>query len=673
MNLSRDPHSTVQQDSIVPRTRFRRRSFVASGMFVTLLAMFTHLVGQVRGDDPSSAAAKVATEVTNAANFKSAAVLNRSLPSAGGSSITLRELTGKQATVFIFLSTECPISNGYIPTLNQLATDYRDQGVNVVGINSNDGCSLRDMASHRKEFAINFPVLKDAGAVVANELAATHCPEAILLDGQGIVRYRGRIDDRYSRRGGPAGDVQSNDLTRALLEVLDGKTVSVPMTKVMGCPITSTPRQPQLNAAVTYSQHVAPVLQLHCENCHRPGGIGPFALQTYEQAVLWADDIREFTANRQMPPWLPDDEAGDFHNRRVMPDAAIKVIQQWVEAGCAEGDRKLLPAPRQFSDDWEFGPPDLIVQPDEPFDVPADGKDVYRCFVIPTDFDTDQFVQAVEVRPGNSRVVHHVIVFLDTGKRSQQLDAQDAGPGYSTSAGFPGFLPAGGLGGWAPGNLPRRLPEGVAKVLPSKAKLVVQVHYHPSGKAERDQTQIGLYFNKSKVTRVVRVLPVMPFGGPWSGMKIPANDKNAQVRVTVTLPRDVLALTITPHMHLLGKDMTVIATLPVGTSKTLIKLKRWDFNWQESYQIREPMSLPQGTRLDLVAHFDNSADNPANPSHPPRDVRWGENTVDEMCIAFLEFVPTEEARSPKDLKAPTPLELLREAVMARLKNEPAKK
>ncbi len=594
------------------------------------------------------------------------AVFSRQLPAVGSGTRTIHELRGEKATVIIFLSTECPISNGYLTTINRLAADFQSRGVNVVGINPNEGCSLRDMAVHRKEFEITFPVLKDAGAVVADELKATHCPEVLVLDERAEIRYRGRIDDRYTKRGGAAGDVQRHDLMIALQEVLDGKMVTMKSTKVTGCPIARpAARQKESASAVTYSEHVAPLLQAHCENCHRPGGIGPFALQSYEQAALWADDIREFTVNRQMPPWLPDDEASDFHNRRVMSDDAIKLIGQWVAAGCAEGDRSKLPAPRQFSNDWAFGTPDLIVQPEEVFDVPADGKDIYRCFVIPTDFDTDKFVQSVEVRPGNSRVVHHVIVFLDTGKRSQQLDASDPGPGYSTSAGFPGFLPAGGLGGWAPGNLPRQLPDGAAKVLPSKAKLVVQVHYHPSGKPERDQTQIGLYFNKTPVTRAVRVLPIMPFGGPLSGMRIPANDNHAEVKVSLTLPRDILALTVTPHMHLLGKDMSVIATLPDSSTRTVIKLRRWDFNWQESYQIREPMNLPKGTRLDLVAHFDNSTDNPSNPNRPPKNVRWGENTVDEMCIAFLEFVPAELARSASDLKAPTPTELLREALMAR--------
>ena len=631
-----------------------------------VLAVVVGFNFQTRGQSEGRVPMPSESSAGNTEKPETATVLSRQLPSAGSGPMSIQELRGTKATVLVFLSTECPISNGYLMTINRLATDYQPKGVNVVGINSNEGCSLRDMASHKKEFEISFPVLKDAGAIVADELKTTHCPEALIIDDRGAFRYRGRIDDRYAKRGGAAGDVQRQDLLIALQEVLAGKPVTVETTKVTGCPIARPAmKQKASGSAVTYSEHVAPLLQVHCENCHRPGGIGPFSLQTYEQAALWADDIREFTSNRQMPPWLPDDEAGDFHNRRVMPDDAIELIRKWVEAGSPEGDRSKLPAPRQFSDDWAFGTPDLIVQPEEAYDVPADGKDIYRCFVIPTDFDSDKFVQSVEVRPGNSRVVHHVIVFLDTGNRSRQLDASDPGPGYSTSAGFPGFLPAGGLGGWAPGNLPRRLRDGVAKVLPSKAKLVVQVHYHPSGKPERDQTQVGLYFNKTPVTRAVRVLPIMPFGGPLSGMRIPANDSNAEVKVSLTLPRDVLALTITPHMHLLGKDMTVIATLPDGLTKTMIKLRRWDFNWQESYQIREPMNLPKGTRLDLVAHFDNSADNPSNPNRPPKNVRWGENTVDEMCIAFLEFVPAELARSANDLKAPTPTELLREALMAR--------
>jgi peroxiredoxin len=671
------PNHCFQKDDPVSSRQLAAQRWIVFGLLGMAAARFFGVsMTDVSGDERPKQST-VAVDSRGGGIPSADDVWNRELPSAGSGSVKLPELLGAKATVLVFLSTECPISNGYVPTLNQLAKDFAERGVKVIGLNPNENVSLREMALHRSGFSIAFPVLKDTGALVATALKVDHCPEAVIVDEHRTVRYRGRIDDRYSKRGGAANDVQRHDLLIALDELLGGQPVSVEHTKVVGCPIARRVTQtakPATNpaASVTYSEHVAPVLQTRCETCHRPGGIGPFSLQTFKQAALWADDIQEFTANRQMPPWLPAEGAGDFHNRRSMTADEIALIAKWVEEGCAEGDSGKLPAPHTYSDEWAFGPPDMIVQSSEPFDVPADGRDVYRCFVLPTDFDTDKFVEAIEVRPGNARVVHHVIVFLDVTGRSEQLDAKDPGPGYSTAAGFPGFLPSGGLGGWAPGNLPRRLPTGMAKVLPAKARLVVQVHYHPSGRVERDQTQVGIYFAKQPVTRAVRVIPVMPFGGPFSGMRIPAGDNNAEVTCSITLPHDVLALSVTPHMHLLGKDMAVTAKRPDGSVSPLIRLQRWDFNWQEGYQYREPVSLPKGTRLDLVAHYDNSADNPSNPRRPPKDVRWGENTVDEMCIAFFEVVPVGEARSPEDLKAPTPGELLKEAVLAHLKNVEAK-
>lgn len=597
-------------------------------------------------------------------------LLDRELISSEGSPGSLRPLLGKRATVLVFLNTECPIFNGYVATLNELAKQFVDQGVAVIGLNPNDGISVREMAAHRKEFSLTIPVLRDAGAVIASQLKVEHCPEAVLLDNEGTVRYLGRIDERYARRGAGAGDVRRRDLSIAIEELLAGKPISVAKTEAIGCPISrpvpkSAGKRPA-GTEITYSQHIATLLQKNCQSCHRPGGIGPFSLLNYEQAVSWAEDLKTFTANRQMPPWLPADGYGDFHNRRAMSDAEITLIADWVDGGCVSGDLSQLPPPIMYKEGWTLGEPDKIIQPDEPFPVPADGKDVYRCFVIPTDYETDQYVAGIEVRPGNTRVVHHVIVFIDTTGRSVELDAQSPGQGYATAAGFPGFLPAGSMGGWAPGNQPQTLLPGMARVLPAKAKLVVQVHYHPSGKPELDQTMIGLHFSKVPVTRTVRVVPVMPFGGPWSGMKIPAGDANYEVRTSFVLPRDSLALNVTPHMHLIGKDMRLTAVLPDGTEKPLIFVTRWDFNWQESYQYREPIALPKGTRLDLVAHFDNSAANPSNPNNPPREIRWGEQTTSEMCIAFLQVVPAEVAKTAQDLKAPTPGDVLKDALFSRI-------
>lgn len=589
------------------------------------------------------------------------------LPASDGRSVSLKSLRGERATVLVFVSTECPISNGYVPTLNEIAKDYASRGVAVVAVNPNDGQSLKEIAEHVREFQIGYVVLKDARAKLAEKLNATHCPEVFVFDGRGELRYRGRIDDRYIRRGGAAKDVRSHDLKRAIDEVLGGKDVSVAKTEAVGCPIVArsrtnpgadAPGSPNQSTNITYARDISRLLQKHCQQCHRPGGIGPFALTTHEQAVAWADDIAAFTADRTMPPWKPVDGFGEFHNRRVMPQAGIDQIAAWVKAGCPEGDPKDLPAPIQFSDGWSLGEPDVVLTIGSAFEVPASGEDVYRCFVLPTNFDRDMYVTALEVLPGNGKVVHHVIAFIDTTTRCEQLDAADPGPGYSTNAGFPGFFPTGGLGGWAPGNLPRRLPEGMAKVLPKGARVVMQVHYHPSGKPASDQTQLGLHFAKPPVTRAVRTLPVMPLGGPLSGMKIPAGAKHHEVAASLTLPRDLMAVAITPHMHLIGRDMKVTATLPDDTVVPLIHIQNWDFNWQEGYAFREPVSLPRGTRIDMVAHFDNSAENPFNPRNPPQLVKWGEQTTDEMCIAFIEVVSREAAKSPADLKAPLPGDLL---------------
>jgi hypothetical protein len=261
-------------------------------------------------------------------------------------------------------------------------------------------------------------------------------------------------------------------------------------------------------------------------------------------------------------------------------------------------------------------------------------------------------------------VVHHVIAFIDVTGRSEELDRRDPGPGYATSQGFPGFFPSGGLGGWAPGNTADFLPAGMARVLPQGARVVIQVHYHRTGKVELDQTRIGLHFSKVEVNRAMRTLAVAP-PGPFSGMRIPAGHPNYEVRSSRVVQQDVLAVTVTPHMHLIGKDMQITATLPNGQKIPLVYIRDWDFNWQESYQYREPVLLPRGTRLDMVVHFDNSAKNPRNPSSPPREVRWGEQTTDEMCIGFLEVAPAAP-QAKEDLKPPAPAQELVEAIQREL-------
>ena len=605
-------------------------------------------------------------------------LLLMTLPTASGEQAELASLRGQQATVFVSLSIECPLSNGYVPTLNQLHAEFAANGICFVALNANDGQTLKLMSQHQREFQIKFPLLKDAGAQVSQGLGLTHCPEVCVVDRAGRICYRGRIDDRYSRRGSAAGPIRRSELQQALHQLIAGETITAAITTPVGCPIYLAVKRnhdpaglPSMagksgTSSVTYSAEIARILQQHCQECHRPNGIGPFALDDYQDALAWAADIAAFTKDRSMPPWKPVAGSGEFHNQRLLSSAQIDQIQTWVKAGCPEGDRERLPVHVQFADSWKMGTPDVILTPPDDYLLGADGRDEYRCFVLPTHFDSDRYVAAVEVLPGNRRVVHHVIGFVDSTGRSQQLDAADPQSGYATSAGFPGFFPIGGLGGWAPGNQGHVLPGGMAKILPKGAAVVMQVHYHRTGKPETDRTQLGLYFAKPPVTRLVRTVPVMPFGARWSGMKIPADAPHHEVRATIELPTDLLAVTITPHMHLLGTDMQVTATLPDGTLLPLIQIQDWDFNWQESYQYRKPIRLPKGTRIEVVAHYDNSSQNPNNPRHPPQTVYWGEQTNDEMCIAFIEMVPAKEVASQADLRAPLPGSIFGDMIRSQL-------
>lgn len=578
-----------------------------------------------------------------------------SLPRVTQGSQPLRPQLGRRATIVVFLSTECPISNGSLPTLNRLAREYGDEGVVVLGLHSNRSQSLQAITRHAREFEIGFPLFRDPAGEVARALKATTCPEAILLDEQLAIVYRGRIDDRYVRRGGPARSRPRPDLELALSSLLAGEHIEVTETKVVGCPIDLG--EPPAAAAgdatdtPTYSRDIAPLLQTHCQECHRPGGIGPFALNDYETARRWANDIAHFTATRQMPPWKATPGFGDLAGARHLPQETIDQFAAWVRGGTPEGNPSDLPPPREFTGDWKLGrEPDLVLDAPE-YTLGADGPDEYRCFVIPTQLADDRYVTALEVRPGNPRVVHHVLTFLDGNGRARELDRRHDGPGYVTSAGFPGFLPTGNLGGWAPGMQVRELPEGIVRLLPVGADVVVQVHYHRSGRVETDRTQIGLYFSRTPPQRAVQNVPVLPWSGPLGEFEIPAGSNRHEVRTSFLLPQDMEAVAITPHMHLLGHDIEVTATRPDGTRVNLIQIRDWDFNWQETYPFQSPVPLPRLTRIEVLAHFDNSEDNPANPFRPVQPVRWGESTDEEMCIAFVEMVPTRPAPGP--LRAPS--------------------
>ena len=410
---------------------------------------------------------------------------------------------------------------------------------------------------------------------------------------------------------------------------------------LLGAKATKPPKWSAQQSAdsPTFSKEVVRVFQEHCQSCHHPGDIAPFSLMTYADAKPYAQQIKLMTKTHQMPPWKPAPGCGDFADERVLPQSTIDLIAKWVDNGAPEGNRADLPAPLSFNGGWVNGQPDLVLGNSEAYTAPAHG-DEYRCFTIPTNTTEDKYISTIDFRPGDRETVHHVIAFIDTGNESAQLDAKDAGPGYQCFGG-PGFaitsLDSSTLGGWAPGSRPVTLPEGVAFRLPAASRVVLQVHYHPHGDGPKpDQTQIGVYYSKTKPAKTMNILPLVN-----QTFTIPPNNANYKVNASFTVPAipgvnmDTHAWIVAPHMHLLGKSMKVIATLPNGSTQCLINITDWDFNWQGMYRFKQAIAIPARTTLSLEAIFDNSADNPRNPNTPPKPVSWGEETTDEMAIAFV--------------------------------------
>lgn len=387
--------------------------------------------------------------------------------------------------------------------------------------------------------------------------------------------------------------------------------------------------------SVTFTKDVAPILFNNCTSCHRTGEVAPFALESYKDIAKRAKTIASVVSKHVMPPWKAAPGPAYMDECRLTDDQ-IGVIQQWAAEGAREGNPADLPALPQFPIGWRNGEPDLVISMPEAYTVPAEGRDIYRNFVIPTGFTQDKWLAAVEIRPGNRRVVHHVLVHLDVSGKARELDAKDPGPGYRTGGGI-GFASAGQIGGWAPGNVARRWPDGIAMPVPAGSDVVIQVHYNLNGKPETDRTQVGLYFAKGPVDKRARLFPLT------GRVNIPAGDADHRVTSSMPVPSDVTLRSVMPHMHLLGREMKIFATLPNGKELPLVHVPEWDFNWQMSYVFKQPVKLPRGSKVSLEARYDNSTDNPRNPNSPPKNVRWGEQTTDEMCLAYLNFTVDSES------------------------------
>lgn len=393
------------------------------------------------------------------------------------------------------------------------------------------------------------------------------------------------------------------------------------------------------NATVTFSETIAPIVYENCVTCHRPGEAAPFSLITYDDVRRRGPLLARVTQQRLMPPWQATHGYGEFDGERRLTDQQITSIANWVRAGMPAGDAAKMPPLPRFPEGWHLGTPDLVLKMSEAFEVPASGPDVFRNFVIPSGLTEDKWVRAVEFRPSARAVVHHALFAYVPGGSLRSASGADGRPGFRGLAPI-GLIGRGGgsgpLGGWAVGGTPRFLPDGQALPLARNADVVLQMHFHPTGKADREQSTIGFYFATSPPERRLANLQLPGLFGVGAGIDIPPGAQAYAIESHATMPVAVKLFAVNPHAHYLGKEMKATATLPDGTTRPLLWIQDWDFNWQDGYNYKQPVVLPKGSRIDVRIVYDNSANNPRNPSNPPRRVQWGEQSTDEMgSIGFL--------------------------------------
>lgn len=404
----------------------------------------------------------------------------------------------------------------------------------------------------------------------------------------------------------------------------------------------------EVAAPPTFAHDIAPILYQNCASCHHAGEAGPFPLVTYEDVRKHARQIEAVTHSRYMPPWPPDVPHGDFQDERRLTDSQIRLIAEWVRAGAPEGTVSEIPPAPHFTDGWQLGPPDIILQPTRPFSLPASGPDVFWNFIFKPDIQITHYVRAIEIRPGQNRIVHHANLLIDRTGSTRRLELI---PG----AGFPGMDltldrnpldPDSHFLFWKPGTLPYSEPDGMSWRLDPGNYLVLNTHLQPTGKPEEVLPTVGLYFTETPPARFPMLIQLEHDGA----LNIPPDDADFLISDDFRSPLDLDVLAVYPHAHYLGKLLECYATLPDGRREWLIRIPAWDLNWQAVYRYRQPIFLPKGSVISMRYHYDNSAANPRNPNRPPKLVRAGNQATDEMSHLWLQVLPRGRGDHRRELQ-----------------------
>ncbi len=433
-------------------------------------------------------------------------------------------------------------------------------------------------------------------------------------------------------------------------------------------PLIAAPAPLHAAAPVTFDKDIAPLVFAHCAPCHHQGGIGPFALLTYQDLHKHASQVVAVTARHYMPPWPPEPGYGDFADSRRLDDAQIRLLADWVRDGEQEGRPGDLPSAPRYTSEWQMGQPDLILRMPKPFVMQASGSDIFRNFVIRTGLADTKYVRAIELRLDNTRVVHHANIVLDRTESLRHRDGEDGRPGFAgmdviTEAAANDFDPDSHFLFWKPGTVLHPEPDDMSWRLDPGTDLILNLHLQATGKQEIVQAEIGIYFAAKAPTRFPMLVQLEHDGA----IDIPPGDRSFAVTDSLTLPVNVEVLAIYPHAHYLGKLVEAWATLPDGSRRWLIRIPDWDINWQAVYEYKRPVPLPKGTKIAMRITYDNSSSNPRNPNHPPQRVRTGNRSEDEMGHVWLQVLPQSAGPDHEDARL-----VLQEAVMRhRLEKYPA--
>ncbi len=546
-------------------------------------------------------------------------VEDRMLKTLEGKDISLSAAAGKKGLVIALFSSSCPISGKLAPETLRLEKDLQAQEVNLLLVNAPPGQKNDEIAKFIADHGLKSKVALDADGKLAQALTATTTTEVFLLDATRTLVYRGALNDQYGL-GYSKEQPTHHYLRDAVAAMLRDEPAEIAATSAPGCALDLPAQKAIASTNVTYHRDVARILQANCVECHHSGGVGPFALDSYEAVIEHAGMIRKQVERGAMPPWFAAALEGQAHspwaNDRSLAKRDRADLLAWLASDRPKGNVAEAPKPRQFPSEWSIGKPDVIVAAVQPVSIKAEGTMPYQHVTVTTDFSEDRWVRGYEILPTERQVVHHVIVNVFEKGRKVRGGGDEGAEGYWAA--------------YVPGNTKQVYPDGFARKLPAGATVSFQIHYTPNGKAVQDTMRMGLLFAKEPPKYVVHTTAL-----PNARLNIPAGAANHVETAQRKLPTDVNAMALMAHMHVRGKAFKFEAISPDGKTETLLDLPHYDFNWQLRYDYAMPHFLPRGTTIKITAIYDNSTGNPANPD-PTKTVRWGQQTYDEMMIGYLE-------------------------------------